>query len=65
VGIGRIPLRLYGQMSGWTRPGRRGRYSGPGTNFAGSRFVVTLWEHMVFVLDNYDSFTYNLVQYLG
>jgi len=32
---------------------------------AGGRWRATLEFTMVFVLDNYDSFTYNLVQYLG
>jgi len=38
---------------------------GAGTDAAGWYKLETLVQRMVFVLDNYDSFTYNLVQYLG
>jgi len=36
-----------------------------GRDFIGCCDVIWLQSEMVFVLDNYDSFTYNLVQYLG
>jgi anthranilate synthase/aminodeoxychorismate synthase-like glutamine amidotransferase len=36
-----------------------------GRVFIGCGDVIWLQSEMVFVLDNYDSFTYNLVQYLG
>src|SRR6201987_1352633 len=47
---------------------REGRPRGPGMAFRlNARTQITLGgaNFMVFVLDNYDSFTYNLVQYLG
>src|ERR1017187_7522661 len=48
------------QGFGPTRPGASELRADGAT--AGSRYTGV---HMVFVLDNYDSFTYNLVQYLG
>jgi anthranilate synthase/aminodeoxychorismate synthase-like glutamine amidotransferase len=40
-----------------------GAYHGAGT--ASVNAAALHWKSMVFVLDNYDSFTYNLVQYMG
>src|ERR1039458_2910060 len=48
--------------------GRRGLLKGVEWSIAGlvcATARATLEFDMVFVLDNYDSFTYNLVQYLG
>jgi anthranilate synthase/aminodeoxychorismate synthase-like glutamine amidotransferase len=56
-------MRLASAASHWTNDVSEFRVQEEKLNRAGGHLKVQL--SVVFVLDNYDSFTYNLVQYLG